>query len=102
MPDSHECARILLACIRLFNGGAALLLPQVLARNIGVDPDTNPGILYVFRMFGIRTVLIGYDLLFQTGARRAEALQRAPLIHASDTIAAALAAARGRLPGRAG
>ena len=29
--------------------------------------------MYVFRMFGIRTVLIGAELLIQTGDRRAEA-----------------------------
>ena len=42
-------------------------------------------------MFGIRTVLIGAELLMQTGDRRAEALRRAILIHASDTLAALLA-----------
>jgi hypothetical protein len=55
----RDSARILLACIRLFNGLAALFVPGVLARQLGVNPDDNPGMLYVFRMFGIRTVLIG-------------------------------------------
>jgi hypothetical protein len=102
MKDSHDVARILLGCIRLFNGGVALIAPQVLARNIGIDPDKTPGALYVFRMFGIRTVLIAADLLFSTGRRQAEAINQAPIIHASDTIAAALAAWSGRLPGRGG
>jgi hypothetical protein len=102
MISLPESARVLLACIRLVNGLLALLVPGFLARRIGVDPDANPGILYVFRMFGIRTVLIGLDLLLQTGDRRAESLRLAPLIHASDTLAAGLAALSGRLPGRAG
>jgi hypothetical protein len=93
-----ELARILLACIRLLNGGLALVVPGFLARQIGVDPDANPGITYVFRMFGIRTVLIGAELLLQTGERRREAVQRAVLIHASDTLAAFLAALSTNFP----
>jgi len=86
----REPARILLACIRLLMGLLGLLAPGIPARQIGVDPDENPGILYVFRMFGIRTVLIGAELLMQTGDRRSEALRRAVVIHASDTLAAYL------------
>jgi hypothetical protein len=94
----RDSARILLACIRLFNGLAALFVPGMLARQLGVDPDENPGMLYVFRMFGIRTVLIGAELLVQTGERRAEATRRAVLIHASDTLAAFLATTSGKFP----
>jgi hypothetical protein len=93
-----DIARILLACIRLLNGLAALLVPGFLARQLGIDPDANPGVLYVFRMFGIRTVLIGAELIVQTGDRRSEALRRAVLIHASDTLAAFLATLSGSFP----
>jgi hypothetical protein len=95
-----DYARILLAGIRLFNGLTALLVPGFLARQLGIDPEKNPGVLYVFRMFGIRTVLIGAELLMQTGDRRAEALRRAILIHASDTLAAFLATLSGQFPKR--
>ena len=99
-PDKRlrDYARLLLAAIRLFNGGAALLAPGFLARQIGVDPQANPGVLYVFRMFGIRTVLIGADLLLQDSQRRHDAVRRAPLVHASDTVAAILAARSGQIP----
>ena len=93
-----DLARVLLALIRLINGGAALLVPGFLARQIGVDPDANPGVLYVFRMFGIRTVLIGVELLTATGERRREAVRRAVLIHASDTLAAYLATLTSNFP----
>src|SRR2546425_13192667 len=66
----REPARILLACVRLLMGLLGLLAPGIPARQIGVDPEANPGILYIFRMFGIRTVLIGAELLMQTGDRR--------------------------------
>ncbi|MBV8715849.1 MAG: hypothetical protein JO020_03425 [Chloroflexi bacterium] len=93
-----EVARVLLACIRLLNGGLALLVPGFLARQIGVDPDANPGIQYVLRMFGIRTVLVGAELLRPAGERRDEAVRKAVLIHASDTLAAFLAALSGNFP----
>jgi len=93
-----DYARVLLACIRLLNGGLALLAPGFLARQIGVDPDANPGILYVFRMFGIRTVLIGAELVMAPSDRRDEAVKRAVVIHASDTLAAFLAAMSKNFP----
>jgi hypothetical protein len=96
--NKRDLARILLALIRLFNGLAALLAPGILARQVGVDPDANPGVLYVFRMFGVRTVLLGVELLVQTGDRRAEALRRAVIIHASDTLAAVLASLSSNFP----
>jgi hypothetical protein len=95
-----EVSRIVLALIRLVNGVAALAVPGLLARQIGVDPDANPGILYVFRMFGIRTVLIGVELLTSKGHRRTEALRKAVLIHASDTLAAAVAVRSSAFPNR--
>jgi hypothetical protein len=95
-----DYARVALACIRLLNGGAALLAPGFLARQIGIDPDANPGVRYVFRMFGVRTVLIGADLLLPAGPRRSDALHRAALIHASDTLAALLAALSRQFPKR--
>ena len=102
MDSSYDYARIALGCIRLFNGGVALLAPGLLAKRLGIDPETTPAALYVFRMFGIRTVLIAGDLLIQTGRRRDDAIHQAPIIHASDTIAAALAMFSGRLPGNSG
>jgi Animal haem peroxidase len=95
---SHTLARWLLAAVRLTNGALALFLPRLLARRLGVNPDANPAILYVLRMFGIRTLFLGADLLRPGGERRVEALRQAVVIHASDTLAAALAALSGRLP----
>jgi hypothetical protein len=62
---AHELARITLAGIRLFDGVAALLVPVPLARRLGVDPDANPSALYALRLFGVRTVLIGAQLLLR-------------------------------------
>ena len=92
MPNNiRNIARIILACIRLVNGAAALLAPKLLLRNLGVDPNTNPAALYALRMFGVRTVIIGAELAFSTGEVRARSVRAAIVIHASDIGAALLA-----------
>ncbi len=97
-----DVARKLLAAIRIFNGAAGLLAPEKLLGRLGVDTAGDRSGAYPFRMFGIRTVLIGLDLLILTGdeLRRAEKL--AVLIHASDTAAATAGMVRGDLPPKQG
>lgn len=97
----RDGARIVLAGIRLFNGAAALFAPGFLMRRLGLDPNANPGAYYAFRMFGIRTLLIGADLLFWGSAQRGHALRTGVLIHLSDTLAAAYAGLSRQLPARA-
>jgi hypothetical protein len=96
---AQDLARITLACIRLANGGVALVAPEEFARRLGLDPDQRDrAALYGLRLFGVRTVLIGVQLLGRNGDARRRAVQVAPLIHAADTIAAAIAGATGQLP----
>jgi len=94
-------ARKMLAAIRLFNGTAALIAPEFLLRRLGADPETGRSGVYPFRMFGIRTILIGADLLLLRGEERQRAARLAVVIHATDTIAAMTAGVRGDLPRRA-
>ena len=96
-----DYARITLAGIRLFNGVAALFVPATLARQLGVDPAANPAALYALRLFGVRTVLIGAQLLLRDAGVRAHSLRVAPTIHALDATAALIAGGRGQLPRRA-
>lgn len=97
----QDFARVALGLIRLLNGALALLAPTLLLRQLRVDPKTEAAAKYPFRMFGIRTVLIAADLLLNRSQARAEAVRVAPVIHASDTISAAVAGIRGDLPRRA-
>jgi len=60
-------ARKMLAAIRLFNGTAGLLVPEFLLQRLGADRETGRSGVYPFRMFGIRTMLIGADLLLLLG-----------------------------------
>ncbi|MEV8531435.1 hypothetical protein [Streptomyces sp. NPDC051211] len=96
--DAQTGARYTLAGIRLVNGVAALLAPQMMARRLGADP-TRPALIYALRMFGVRTVVLGAELLL---LKDADALRRAlrvgTLIHASDALSAAQAGRAGTLP----
>jgi hypothetical protein len=89
-----------LAVIRIVNGSLGLLAPQALVRATSSDPDdTAP--YYGLRMFGVRTVVLGIDLLLLTGEQQRRARNEAVLIHAVDTVAALAGAVGGDLPRRA-
>lgn len=94
----RDYARILLAGIRLLNGAAALFAPKLLARQFGDNP--NHAVVYALRLFGVRTIIVGVELLAPDEELRASALRYAIPIHASDTLSAALAGIQGQLPSR--
>jgi uncharacterized protein YjeT (DUF2065 family) len=88
-----------LAAIRIVNGALGLLAPQVLVRRTSTDPTTTePN--YAFRMFGIRTVVLGLDLLTLTGPAQERARTQAVIIHATDTASALIGGLRGDVPPR--
>jgi hypothetical protein len=91
-------ARIALAGIRIFNGGTALFAPGVFAARTGVPASMDGPVLYPWRMFGIRTVLVGTDLLTRNEEVRRHALRVAVIVHASDTAAAFAALRSGQVP----
>jgi hypothetical protein len=102
MRLTADTARVLLAGVRLTMGTAGLLAPDLVIRRLGADPARQPAMRHPLRMFGIRTVLIGADLLRKNGPDRRHAELVAPVIHGSDTASAFLAWRHGDLPGRAG
>jgi len=96
----RDYARYLLAGIRLFYGVTALFAPSLIARQLGVGPNSNRAIFYPLRLFGVRTIIIGIELLAPDEQIRANAVRYAVPIHASDTIAAALVGIQGQVPSR--
>ena len=98
LEQYRDYARILLAGIRLLNGAAALFAPKLLARQFGDNP--NHAVIYVLRLFGVRTIIVGIELLVPDEELRASALRYAISIHASDTFSAAFAGIQGQLPSR--
>jgi hypothetical protein len=104
MPDKpdrvRDYARIALAAIRLVNGCLGLFAPAWLVRRLGAEPEANPAALYALRMFGVRTIALGVELLLPEGPVRDRAVRVAPVIHAADTVAAAVGGIRGQFPPR--
>ncbi len=95
-----DAARIVLAGIRLVNGTAALFAPATFARKLDVDPETNGPAIYVLRMFGVRTILIGSALLSRNPHVRAQAVRLAVRVHVTDAIAAGAAGVSRQLPAK--
>lgn len=95
-----NAARVLLAGVRIVNGTVSLVAPATFARRIGVEPENNGPALYALRLFGVRTVLIGVDLLSRNPEVRERAVRAALPIHLSDAISAAVAGASGQLPAK--
>jgi hypothetical protein len=99
---SSDTARRTLGVIRIVNGGLGLLAPEYLLNRLGVDTTTDHSGAYPFRMFGIRTVLVGLDLWLLTGDDLRRATRMAIVIHASDTLSAGASTVRGDLPRKQG
>jgi hypothetical protein len=82
------------------NGAAGLAAPHLVARRLGLTSETQAPAIYPLRLFGVRTVAAAMDLLLPEQQVRRRALDAAVLIHASDTVAAALGGLRRELPRR--
>jgi hypothetical protein len=90
-------ARYALAVIRIVNGAIALGAPSVIVKRFGETPGDSAAAIYGLRLFGVRTVLIGADLVTQRGSSLLHATSQAVVIHASDTMTAAGLGIFGRL-----
>ena len=90
-------ARYALAAIRIANGLLALAAPSLIIKRFGDDPDKDAAAIYGLRLFGIRTVLIGADLITEQGQPLQHSISQAVVIHASDTVTAATLGTSGRL-----
>src|SRR5215472_8478945 len=112
MAISRDHARIALASIRLVNGVLALLAPEVMLRRFEAGQEADPGAgkdpgrvaVYPLRMFGIRTVVLGGQLLAGRSGQRGGSLRQqgqvGVVIHAADAASAITAGLRRQLPAR--
>jgi hypothetical protein len=90
-------ARYALAVIRIVNGAIALVAPSIIIKRFGETPGESAAAIYGLRLFGVRTVLIGADLVTQRGQPLLHTMTQAVVIHASDTLTAAGLGISGRL-----
>jgi hypothetical protein len=99
--SAGEFAWKALAGIMLVNGTLGVFAPRFLIRQLGIKPEIEPGMIYVFRMFGIRTIFLAVDL-FRVPNQRGHSLREGILVHGTDMTAALAGAALGQLPWRKG
>ena len=79
-------ARIALGGVRVLAGTTGLLAPAMIINRFGdSDPTANPAAIYGLRLFGVRTVVLGADLIRLRGEALRHAVRSALLIHAGDT-----------------
>jgi hypothetical protein len=96
----NQVPRVTLGLIRLANGAASLLNPPLVAGRLTGTGQRVGATHYLLRMFGIRTMFLGLDLLQGTHEQQLHAIRRAPVIHSVDALAAPLAGLSRQLPGR--
>jgi len=95
-----QAARFALAGIRVINGSIALIAPDVIIRRFDEETAADNAAVYGLRMFGVRTVVLGVDLMTLTGDSLRRALGQAVIIHGTDTATAALLGCSGRVKPR--
>jgi hypothetical protein len=94
----RESAANAIAVGRIAVGSSAWLTPNLAGRMFGLDPDGNPQLPYVGRLFGARDVVLGAGVL-RSPRKQKEAWVTAGLAcDVADVAAGVLAGARRQLP----
>ncbi len=100
LPVSPARAREILIGLRLGVGVGALLAPRLLGRVFGIDPAANPASPYLARLFGIRDVMLAYQLYQAPESELEDVLRQGIVVDTSDVLAALAAGARGGIGAR--
>lgn len=83
--------------LRASIGAGAWLAPRLAGKLFGLDPDANPQLPYVGRLFGVRDVALAAGLQMSSGQSRRVWLQLGIVCDAADTVAGLLAGRNGTL-----
>jgi hypothetical protein len=79
-------------------GTLGLFAPKVLINRLDPGSEPSPAAIYAFRLFGVRTILLGSELLIRPEAEVQRALRQGVIIHASDLMTIVLLGASGKVP----
>src|ERR1044071_2127892 len=79
-------------------GASPWLTPNLAGRMFGLDPEGNPQLPYVGRLFGARDVALGAGALRSSRKNKDAWLTAGLACDAADVAAGVLAGARGQLP----
>jgi hypothetical protein len=94
----REKAANAIAISRMAVGAGAWLTPNLSGRLFGLDPDGNPQLPYVGRLFGARDVVLGAGALRSPRKQKDTWVAAGVACDVADVAAGALAGARGTLP----
>jgi hypothetical protein len=83
---------------RIVVGSGAWLTPNLSGRLFGLDPEGNPQLPYVGRLFGARDVALGAGALRSSRKNKNAWLTAGLACDVADVAAGVLAGARGQLP----
>ena len=87
-----------IAVSRIAVGSGARLTPNLSGRVFGLDPDGNPQLPYVGRLFGARDVVLGAGVIRSPRRQRDAWVTAGVACDIADVGAGLLAGARGQLP----
>ena len=91
-----------LAYGRIAVGTLSLLAPRLAAKAFLLDPDANPQVPFVTRLFGPREIALGALTLVASGAARRQLVQVGVAVDASDVFTGLAGAVSGAVPKKAG
>lgn len=86
------------AISRIAVGAGAWLTPNLSGRMFGLDPEGNPQLSYIGRLFGARDVVLGAGALRSSRKQKDTWVAAGMACDVADVAAGALAGARGTLP----
>lgn len=96
--EQREKAVNAIAISRIAVGSGAWLTPNLSGRLFGLDPEGNPQLPYVGRLFGARDVALGAGALRSPRKNKDAWLTAGLACDVADVAAGVLAGARGQLP----
>jgi hypothetical protein len=96
--SQKETAANAIAIGRIAVGSGTWLAPNLSGRLFGLDPDGNPQLPYVGRLFGARDVVLGAGVLRSSRRHRDAWVTAGAACDVADAAAGVLAGVRGQLP----
>jgi hypothetical protein len=94
----RDKAKDVVAISRIAVGGGAWVMPNLSGRMFGLDPEGNPQLSYIGRLFGARDVALGAGALRSSRKQKDTWIAVGMACDVADTAAGAIAGARGTLP----
>ena len=87
---------------RIAVGAAAVATPELVAKNLGLDPIAHPQVSYLTRLFGLREAALGLATLIAGGRSRKGTIALGVLVDAGDAATSYLAMQDGAISRKAG